>query len=55
MSFSQNQEGEATMTEDTGHWKSESGGAVSYAKILEKSFHELVLEQFGEWGGFGGE
>jgi predicted secreted protein len=42
------QKGEVTMTEDTGHWKSEIGGAVSYEKFLEGSFHKLILEQFGE-------
>jgi hypothetical protein len=40
------QEGEVLMTEDTGHWKSENGGAVSYERFLEGRFHNLILEHF---------
>lgn len=40
--------GLVTMTEDTGHWKSEIGGATSYREFLDGWFHDLILEQFSE-------
>ncbi len=40
--------GNVYMTEDTGHWKSETGGFVSYERFLEGVSQDWVRKGFGK-------
>ncbi len=40
--------GKVTVYEDTGHWKSGTGGNVTFEEFLEGRFQDLIRRDFGE-------